>query len=77
MNESENPLAFPLVEQWAGREEQFNAYGVSSGMTLRDYFAAKALTGALSMKYCSMSDAEGIARWSYKMADAMLEARSA
>lgn len=40
-----------------------------TGMTLRDYFAAKALT--ISPIF-SISDK---AAWAYKMADAMLEAR--
>ena len=45
------------------------------GMTLRDYFAAKAMQGLLSAT--KTSDGEMIARDSYKMADAMLEARRA
>ena len=45
------------------------------GMTLRDYFAAKAMQGLLSAT--KTSDGEMIARDSYKMADAMLKARQA
>ena len=45
------------------------------GMTLRDYFAAKAMQGLLSAT--KTSDGEMIARDSYKMADAMLKARKA
>ena len=45
------------------------------GMTLRDYFAAKAMQGLLSAT--KTSDGEMIARDSYKMADAMLKARRA
>jgi hypothetical protein len=44
------------------------------GMTLRDYFAAKAMQGLLA---CSEADGtnDDFARWAYKYADAMLEAR--
>ena len=45
------------------------------GMTLRDYAAIKAMQGLLSAT--KTSDGEMIARDSYKMADAMLEARKA
>ena len=44
------------------------------GMTLRDYFAAKAMQGLMA----SPSDPASVeiaAEWSYKVADAMLEAR--
>jgi len=44
---------------------------IREGMTLRDYFAAKAL--ALCFDYCTT--AEKAATTAYKMADAMLEAR--
>ena len=60
--------AFPTTT-----EHGFN-YG-EPGMTLRDYFAAKAMQGVLS----SPSDPESmaaLAEWSYRVADAMLEARS-
>ena len=52
------------------------------GMTLRDYFAAKAMQGLMSRieqggfdfgKY--PDDAKRVALWSYDLADAMLEAR--
>jgi hypothetical protein len=47
----------------------------SAGMTLRDYFASKAMQGLLSET--KTSDGAMIARDSYKMADAMLKARQA
>lgn len=61
-------LAFPVQD----------AYSMSTdrGMTLRDYFAAKAMQGMLSA--CtgwSESDQERLAKCSYKMADAMIKAR--
>jgi len=56
-----------------------------SGMTLRDYFAAKALQG-MSANPADVHDAdketydeyvEEIARCAYKLADAMMKAREA
>jgi len=67
-----NPPAFP--------NEGFNGWGEPfQGMTLRDYFAAKAMQGALSgcasrgevVMYSEM------ASLAYEMADAMLKAREA
>ena len=46
------------------------------GMTLRDYFAAKAMQGLLAGTLKS-SDTSLIARDCYAMADAMLKAREA
>lgn len=46
-----------------------------SGMTLRDYFAAKAMHGLLEST--RVSDAKLIARDAYQMADQMLKAREA
>ena len=42
------------------------------GMTLRDYFAAKALQGLLSSSIQPQSGADMIARDAYTVADAML-----
>ena len=63
-----NPPAFPLhPEHW--QEE-------NQGMSLRDYFAAKALQGMLASGNLpkTMPDAD-IAECSYNLADAMLKAR--
>ena len=46
-----------------------------NGMTLRDYFAAKAMQG-FAAQGCGWDDgANGMAKCSYDWADAMLEAR--
>lgn len=45
-----------------------------AGMTLRDYFAAKALCGLVVDGVGSLSDEE-LADWAYSLADAMLERR--
>lgn len=44
------------------------------GMTLRDYFAAKAMQGILSDSTVQVSF-EKMAEWSYSVANAMMEAR--
>jgi hypothetical protein len=49
------------------------------GMTLRDYFAAKAMQGLLAQSdgTAPSSDLDFGAEYAYKMADAMLKARNA
>ena len=44
------------------------------GMTLRDYFAAKALWGVLNENHMTQKQ---MAKWSYEVADEMLRAREA
>ena len=44
------------------------------GMTLRDYFAAKALQGLLS-NHTAEGQNQEYASWAYQYADAMLKAR--
>jgi hypothetical protein len=43
-----------------------------AGMSLRDYFAAKAMEGVLQGRF---TDTRTYAEWAYEMADAMLKAR--
>ena len=43
---------------------------------LRDYFAAKAMQGTAASEHGDSMTYVEIAKWSYKMADAMLEERS-
>jgi hypothetical protein len=45
------------------------------GMTLRDYFAAKAMHASLSLDPANAASSGEHARWAYEMADAMLAAR--
>jgi len=58
-------------------------YVDSNGMTLRDYFSAKALQGVLSNEDCNTPDAftdenafSNLAKDCYKLADAMLAERN-
>lgn len=47
------------------------------GMSLRDYFAAKAMQGTCARELASKTTTDVIASEAYKMADAMLRARDA
>jgi hypothetical protein len=47
------------------------------GMTLRDYFAAKAMAQLMLSSPVVQDDACTTARWAYEYADAMLKAREA
>jgi len=69
-----NPLAFP-TKNYQGIQPVNTGY--SEGMTLRDYFAARALQNFRD-QIGSQSDQEWfdqMAEGAYRMADAMLKAR--
>lgn len=51
----------------------FSAY---PGMSLRDYFAAKAMQGWSANPIPQDSSIQEVAEWAYRQADAMLAARS-
>ena len=53
--------------------EHTDTSGLYDGMTLRDYFAAKAMAGYLPGDYLS---SEEVAEFSYRVADAMLLERA-
>ena len=67
-NKIDGGAAFPQsgYAQWAPE----------GGMTLRDYFAAKAMQGILCSGKGIHSDQFMLSRDAYEVADAMLEARS-
>jgi hypothetical protein len=59
-------------------DKQLNQGRVMHGMTLRDYFAAKAMQGFMANKSNPMHyQPEEDAQWAYMIADAMLKAREA
>jgi len=62
-----NPPAFPVVPD----ERELDS--VRNGMTLRDYFAAKAMQGLLSTAH--FGEWSTVAEDAYKAAEAMLKAR--
>jgi len=61
-----NPPAFPIP---------FETH--HDGMTLRDYFAAKAMQGLLTNPECPLEPLDEVPQASYKMADAMMKEREA
>jgi hypothetical protein len=67
-----NEPAFPTSnwQQIAPRSSGYN-----EGMTLRDYFAAKAMTGLLTAELVGEYSNEHVAEISYRIADAMMKAR--
>jgi hypothetical protein len=70
----ENPPAFPT--QWDSRHQPEST--TEFGMTLRDYFAAKAMQGLLTspQMYEDVNDNKSCAKRAYDIADAMLAERS-
>lgn len=90
MSKETGGFAFPSKVSNLSNEKQ-NIYGydvppgdsfIAGGMTLRDYFAAKALQGILSAGIIGVrvgpshtEEMEGFAKKIYTMADAMIAAR--
>lgn len=71
--------AFPYVHDIAPEPEFERCINVEMGMTLRDYFAAKALGGLLADIPNSMYGFDwesNVAQCSYRLADAMLKERA-
>jgi hypothetical protein len=64
--------AFPAFEHHAGYG-QMMAVG---GMTMRDYFAAKAMQGLAQNIDWNIKTTDGVAGVSYALADAMIRARN-
>lgn len=68
-----NETAFPIPSGWNHEGKWVQDSCSSNGMTLRDYFAAKAM-----QEFCKEFDDDAhIAKVAYKIADAMMEARNA
>lgn len=64
-----NPSAFPLSKA------AYESY-TDVGMTLRDYFAAKALPQIYAQSVKLSGDYDSMAKRAYHLADAMLEERA-
>lgn len=67
--------AFPFGQTSEHDGRLVNGWG-SEGMTLRDYFAAKAMQGMCADPSTSGRKGSDIAEEAYQMADAMLAARN-
>lgn len=76
-----NPLAFPRAQfnpQGVGYEDAGIGNEAQDGMTLRDYFAAKALQGLFALGAVDPlveGSSEQASKMAYITADAMLKAR--
>lgn len=73
MSKETGGQAFPR-QQWEYDGHNNVLQYQEDGMTLRDYFAAKAMQGVLVEAGCY--SAYGAAKEAYEMADAMLKARN-
>jgi hypothetical protein len=68
--------AFPRIAQrYIDQTNEYAYVQEQEGMSLRDYFAAKAMQGFAGAESASLPSVANIAEWAYSMADAMLEAR--
>ena len=67
-----NPPAFPTVQYADGVRPS----GFDNGMTLLDYFAAKAIQAILTSPSWMENKPSTLAKMSYEIADAMLKART-
>jgi len=65
-----NPQAFP--QEWIQNGTTDNW---ENGMTLRDYFASKAISGVMSGKYFGSQPLSEYAKTAFEIADAMLKQR--
>ena len=68
----DNTPAFPTAQYANG----VHPSGFDNGMTLRDYFAAKAMQGMLSENSGIRYPTDELVDFAYKVADAMMKARS-
>lgn len=68
MAKNDSGPAFPISREQEGWYD--------SGMSLRDYFAGQAIMGSLPGSLLTQEDVDERGRWAYRMADAMLAARS-
>jgi hypothetical protein len=64
-----------MQEKYDGGPAFPSPYDDDEGMTLRDYFAAKAMQGLIVVYSDDKSIVDAYAKRAYEIADAMLEAR--
>ena len=74
MNKENGGAAFPTQMLNVPLHEAGDAK--HDGMTLRDYFAAKAMQGMCAEGSYREDSYDNLAAWAYKQADAMLEQRN-
>lgn len=64
--------AFPFAHETLHPEE----HAINGGMTLRDYFAAKAMTAMVTAEFVGSVTPDYWAKEAYKVADAMIKERA-
>jgi hypothetical protein len=70
-------MNIPAFPRPASEAHQNGMHKPQEGMTLRDYFAAKAMQGLVENANWRGMPEDALAKESYKLADAMLKARAA
>jgi len=65
-----NEPAFPCEWDYIGTHRE-----IANGMSLRDYFAAKAMQSIIDQQDAHRGEVDSAAWMAYRMADAMLKAR--
>ena len=63
--------AYPFYREWVNERKGYSSHEQSDGMSLRHYFAAKAMCGLAANSGLDMSPDE-MAVLAYRIADAML-----
>lgn len=75
MSEKDNGgPAFPIP---LNEGQSYQGHAPCDGMTMRDYFAAKAMQGFCTRPPEDFADMRMVAEQAYELADAMLKARNA
>lgn len=71
--------AFPEIDKsyrdCNGTAVEIRDYKVTGGMSLRDWFAGKAMQAYVTSPAWEGAKRDSIAKWAYNMADEMLKAR--
>lgn len=77
MSKSTGGPAFPMADPFAfSPANEGYAKRLAEGMSMRDYFAGKAITGTNPGGAITDADVAKYAAWAYRMADAMLAERA-
>ena len=85
MRKNTGGMAFPLMQSWRKYGDVYEVSGCDEGMTLRDYFAAKAMRGINWRLVDYGGDTKETtdrrisaeqAAWCYAIADAMIAERA-
>jgi len=70
-------MAFPCQSRWDAGNESMDLYSDATGLTKREYFAAMAMQGFAAAPEGENTTIEGVAKYSVKWADALIDALNA